>query len=206
MADTTTIPAVYVHTNGGDWVLVEHGAMLGVDPQVMADFQAAAQESDWASWSGPDLWEGLDIMTAAEQIGRVIAHYEGPALVVDDEDRWAERIEFFGPRALLVGAAEAARILGWDRRKVSTYHGRGLLPKPVADLAATPVWRRQDIEDYATRGGKLVTCHKDGTVTYWSVYRQSWVRRARSVPDQEYAAMSEPERRQVDAHLKAPEE
>lgn len=50
----------------------------------------------------------------------------------------------------LLGTTEVARLLDWDRRKVATYHGRGLLPKPVADLAATPIWRRQDIAIYAT--------------------------------------------------------
>ncbi|HEY8424603.1 MAG TPA: hypothetical protein VIK73_01135 [Limnochordales bacterium] len=46
----------------------------------------------------------------------------------------------------LVGTAEAADILGWDRRKVSVYAARGRLPKPVAVLRCGPVWRRQDIE------------------------------------------------------------
>ena len=40
----------------------------------------------------------------------------------------------------LVGVTEAAAVLGWDRRKLSVYHSRGLLPKPVARLAAGPVW------------------------------------------------------------------
>ena len=44
-------------------------------------------------------------------------------------------------------------------------------------------------------------CHRDGTVTYWSVYQQGWVRRAKSIPDQEYAAMSDAERRRIDRHL-----
>ena len=32
------------------------------------------------------------------------------------------------------------------------------------------------------------TFHDDGTVTYWSVYRQIWVRNATTVPDMELAA------------------
>jgi hypothetical protein len=44
-------------------------------------------------------------------------------------------------------------------------------------------------------------CHRDGTVTYWSVYQQSWERRAASVPDRELAAMSEHERHLVQRHL-----
>ncbi len=33
------------------------------------------------------------------------------------------------------------------------------------------------------------TYHRDGSVTYWSVYDQVTVRRARAIPDQELAAM-----------------
>lgn len=45
------------------------------------------------------------------------------------------------------------------------------------------------------------TCHRDGTVTYWSVYRQCWVSRAADVPDRELAAMSSDERERVLRHL-----
>lgn len=45
------------------------------------------------------------------------------------------------------------------------------------------------------------TYHRDGTVTYWSVYNQVWVRRASSVPNKELAAMSGNERERVQRHL-----
>lgn len=45
------------------------------------------------------------------------------------------------------------------------------------------------------------TCHKDGTVTYWSVYQQVWVKRASSIPDNELAAMNNKERERVMRHL-----
>lgn len=44
-------------------------------------------------------------------------------------------------------------------------------------------------------------CHKDGTVTYWSVYNQVWVDRAHYVPDDELAAMGDKERERVKRHL-----
>jgi hypothetical protein len=47
-----------------------------------------------------------------------------------------------------------------------------------------------------------IVLHKDGTVTYWSVYSQVWERRVSSVPDEEYAAMPEMERTAVFNHLK----
>jgi hypothetical protein len=45
------------------------------------------------------------------------------------------------------------------------------------------------------------TYHRDGTVTYWSVFLQQWVKRANSVPDVELAAMSANERVKVLKHL-----
>jgi hypothetical protein len=48
----------------------------------------------------------------------------------------------------LVGVKEASEILGWDRRKVSTYHLRGVLPKPVVTLSSGPIWFRKQIEYY----------------------------------------------------------
>lgn len=48
----------------------------------------------------------------------------------------------------LVGVAEASEILGWDRRRVSTYVRRGAFPEPVASLASGRVWRREDVEAF----------------------------------------------------------
>ena len=49
----------------------------------------------------------------------------------------------------LVGVAEAAAILGWDKRRVFTYISRDSFPEPVARLASGRVWRKQDIEEFA---------------------------------------------------------
>ena len=48
----------------------------------------------------------------------------------------------------LVGVAEAAGILGWDKRRVITYVDRGSFPEPVAHLAGGRVWARGDIEAF----------------------------------------------------------
>lgn len=45
------------------------------------------------------------------------------------------------------------------------------------------------------------TFHFDGTVSYWSVYGQCWIRRAQSVPDRELAAMAPSERERVRRHF-----
>lgn len=48
----------------------------------------------------------------------------------------------------LVGAAEAAELLGVPRSSVARWTKSGVFPKPLAVLRATPVWRRQDIAKF----------------------------------------------------------
>lgn len=45
----------------------------------------------------------------------------------------------------LVGVAEAAQILGWDKRRVATYVQRGSFPEPVESLAGGRVWMVDDV-------------------------------------------------------------
>jgi hypothetical protein len=45
----------------------------------------------------------------------------------------------------LVGVAEAAALLGWDKRRVSTYVKRGSFPPPVEELAGGRVWALDDV-------------------------------------------------------------
>jgi len=51
----------------------------------------------------------------------------------------------------LVGVAEAAALLGWDKRRVATYVARGSFPPPVAELAGGRVWRRSDVRAFGER-------------------------------------------------------
>lgn len=48
----------------------------------------------------------------------------------------------------LVGVAEAAAILEWDKRRVITYVDRGSFPEPLAALAGGRVWARADVEGF----------------------------------------------------------
>jgi SAM-dependent methyltransferase len=63
------------------------------------------------------------------------------------ENIWRVRKGTLSPR--LVGVAEAARILGWDKRRVSTYVRRGSFPEPVASLAGGRVWAEDDVRAFA---------------------------------------------------------
>jgi hypothetical protein len=49
----------------------------------------------------------------------------------------------------LAGVAEAAEIMGWDKRRVITYIDRGAFPPPLTDLAMGRVWLREDVEAFA---------------------------------------------------------
>lgn len=45
----------------------------------------------------------------------------------------------------LVGVAEAAELLGWDKRRVITYVDRGSFPEPLESLAMGRVWVMDDV-------------------------------------------------------------
>lgn len=73
----------------------------------------------------------------------------------------------------LVGVKEVGEILGWDRRKVSTYQLRGVLPKPVVHLYSGPIWFRKQIENYkAGRDTGVRTYYIKGEMVYECTYNQ----------------------------------
>lgn len=49
----------------------------------------------------------------------------------------------------IAGVAEAAEIMGWDKRRVITYLDRGTFPEPLTSLASGRIWLREDLEAYA---------------------------------------------------------
>jgi hypothetical protein len=51
----------------------------------------------------------------------------------------------------LAGLAEAAQVMGWDKRRVATYIRRGSFPEPLQGLASGRVWLREDIEEFSER-------------------------------------------------------
>jgi hypothetical protein len=64
----------------------------------------------------------------------------------------------------LAGVAEAAGLLGWDKRRVVTYAARGRFPEPVQALASGRVWLRDDVEAFATafHGRRRAAAGRDG--------------------------------------------
>ena len=49
----------------------------------------------------------------------------------------------------VVGVAEAAEIMGWDKRRVVTYIDRASFPEPITALASGRIWLREDVQAYA---------------------------------------------------------
>jgi predicted DNA-binding transcriptional regulator AlpA len=54
----------------------------------------------------------------------------------------------------LLGVSEVSELLGWDRRKLSTYIKRGKFPTPIHRVEATPLWKRSQIEEYMLKQKK----------------------------------------------------
>ena len=49
----------------------------------------------------------------------------------------------------IAGVAEAAEIMGWDKRRVITYLDRGSFPEPLTALASGRIWLREDLEAFS---------------------------------------------------------
>lgn len=100
------------------------------------------------------------VMKAAiNQTATTLVNQVLPALNVDSnskKENWfiekGQQLEDVSIESIpiLVGLADAADLLGWDRRKVSAYYPRpkGDFPKPVQTISSGPVWTKKQIEDY----------------------------------------------------------
>ena len=93
-------------------------------------------------WTGTGIWQGWCITT-----DHSASSYNQPVLV--DPAGQA-----YGPGDIinrdLIGLREAAAMLGWDPRRVTTYRQRGSFPEPIQQLAAGPVWLKSQIEEFIT--------------------------------------------------------
>jgi predicted DNA-binding transcriptional regulator AlpA len=56
-----------------------------------------------------------------------------------------------GRKGELLGLAEVAELLGKSRRQAIRITQRRGFPEPIAQLRATPVWRRIDVERWAKK-------------------------------------------------------
>ncbi len=80
---------------------------------------------------------------------RAYAEGRGPAAVeLTPEQRGLHAALEADLEGNLIGLAEAAEILSWDKRKLAVYRKRQGFPAPLAELASGPVWHRKQIEEY----------------------------------------------------------
>ena len=65
----------------------------------------------------------------------------------------------------VVGVAEAAEVMGWDKRRVVTYIDRGSFPEPITSLASGRIWLREDVQRYADEWRARRTAKLRGAVS-----------------------------------------
>ena len=107
--------------------------------------------------------------------------YNQPVLIIDGQavdHVWWERSD--NPAAVL-GRKGGSRNTDTQRKARAANGAKGGRPRVKGELDAT--------------------LHRDGTVTYWSVYEQRWVKRGESISLDDLAAMSREERERVMRHL-----
>lgn len=83
----------------------------------------------------------IEMITAIAP-GRVLAV---EVLTPEEEDRRMSEPAF--PE--LVGMAELSALLGVTRQRIAVLRQRPEFPAPVAEIAATPIWRKSDLSTFA---------------------------------------------------------
>ena len=91
--------------------------------------------------------EGHPIEVIGKDVRDCVRKVHQAALTVMPAVSWeaGPPIVFVEVLPKLVGVAEAAGLMGWDKRRVATYVKRGAFPEPLAELAGGRVWAREDV-------------------------------------------------------------
>jgi hypothetical protein len=112
---------------------------------------ACMREEDGGSWVA---WaEGrVDVRATGASADQCLDHLRralGDAVKAEARGEPLTLVVRVLPR--LVGVAEAAAVMGWDKRRVITYLDRGRFPPPLQALASGRVWLRSDVEGFAVQ-------------------------------------------------------
>lgn len=70
---------------------------------------------------------------------------------------------------MFVGLAEAAEIMGDNKKKISVYHKRGKFPKAIQELSSGPIWTRDQIEHYKMYNDANVTVYYNDGEHIWKL-------------------------------------
>jgi hypothetical protein len=110
------------------------------------DIRVSMRESDGGRWvaeaAGDHVARGAGssperaLASLRRSLGQVLSLNGDVTLIVEVVPR-------------LAGVAEAAQVMGWDKRRVVTYIDRGRFPEPIQSLASGRVWVRKDVEEFA---------------------------------------------------------
>ena len=100
--------------------------------------------------------EEARVTARQQEDGRWLASAEGAEVAAPTVDACIAALRRALPgRALilellprLLGVAEAAAYLGWDKRRVITYVDRGSFPEPLASLAGGRIWALDDVRAF----------------------------------------------------------
>ncbi|HJP65120.1 MAG TPA: hypothetical protein VKA30_02320 [Actinomycetota bacterium] len=115
-------------------------------PSVMEIWATMRQQED-GSWRA-ETWEEPPREAAGPDPEECLENLQ--AAIAESDRTAAEPLRLIVQTLPLVaGVAEAAEIVGWDKRRVITYINRGRFPEPLQALASGRIWLRSDIEAYA---------------------------------------------------------
>lgn len=91
--------------------------------------------------------EGHPIEVTGKDVRECVRNVHRAALTLLPAVSWeaGPPVVFVEVLPTLVGVAEAAAIMGWDKRRVATYVKRDSFPQPLAELAGGRVWAREDV-------------------------------------------------------------
>lgn len=89
------ITAVFTTNNAYDSILVVHGSVFQVTPEIFKNF--INPDVNFGYWDSPEDWRDAhdDIKIAAKDYGDIVAYNQRGKFVVVDQDRWNERREFY---------------------------------------------------------------------------------------------------------------
>jgi hypothetical protein len=91
--------------------------------------------------------EGHPIEVTGKDVRECVRNVHRAALSLMPAVSWESGppVVFLEVLPKLVGVAETAALMGWDKRRVATYVKRGTFPEPLAELAGGRVWAREDV-------------------------------------------------------------
>lgn len=132
--------------------------------------------------------------------------------ILDRFGQWSSSLPTFGGEE----PADTQEVWSWDETRLlvgTCASDLEIVDRPTkrslaaAEMGKAKSKRKADAaRENAQKGGRPRTktatkFHRDGSVTYWSVYEQVWKERVFFVPDNELAAMPGQERERVIRHI-----